>query len=181
MFIKLTYGDNLEHLFNINVTNNILLDYVKTYTKEQMLEQINEKQNIANSTLGELGQDLERKIKIEGEVENLEDESDDIKEIRSSIQQWEDYMKQNITPYLTVLNNRGLMVDFQGDAVLNLSGNPKQYAKESGLVSKQTVQLVYKVEKEGEWQALTYSIKSPDDIKRENEAAAVDAGAEDGA
>ena len=73
------------------------------------------------------------------------------------------------------------MVDFQGDAVLNLSGNPKQYAKESGLVSKQTVQLVYKVEKEGEWQALTYSIKSPDDIKRENEAAAVDAGAEDGA
>ena len=33
MFIYVTYGENLEELFNINVTNNILLDYVKTYTR----------------------------------------------------------------------------------------------------------------------------------------------------
>ena len=49
MFIKIEYGDSLEQLFNINVTNNILLDFVKTFTRERMLEQVNEKKRIKRS------------------------------------------------------------------------------------------------------------------------------------
>ena len=179
MFVKLTYGENLEHFFNINVTNNILLDYVKTYTKEQMLEQINGKKSEADMALHELERDLERKKKIEGEVENEEDESEEIKELKDCIKQWKVFLEDEVEPYLRILNSKQLIVDFEGDSALNLSDKPKQYAKESGILSKQAVQLVYKVEKEADWKKLTYSIKSPDDRKKENET--MNQATEDGA
>ena len=116
MFIYVTYGENLEELFNINVTNNILLDYVKTYTRTKMLDQINEKKFMADSMLGDLERDLERKQKIQGEVENPDDESEDIRETKTAISAWESFLNQELKPYLDILNSKDLVVDFQGDA-----------------------------------------------------------------
>ena len=177
MFIYVTYGENLEELFNINVTNNILLDYVKTYTRTKMLEQINEKKFTADSMLGDLERDLERKQKIQGEVENPDDESEDIQQTKAAISAWKSFLNEEIKPYLDILNSKDLVVDFQGDANLNLSECPTAYAKDSGLQSKQSVKLVYKVNNDSEWQSLSYSLKSPHELEK-------DAGAtreEDGA
>ena len=102
MFIYVTYGENLEELFNINVTNNILLDYVKTYTRTKMLEQINEKKFTADSMLGDLERDLERKQKIQGEVENPDDESEDIQQTKAAISAWESFLNEEIKPSLHI-------------------------------------------------------------------------------
>ena len=177
MFIYVTYGENLEELFNINVTNNILLDYVKTYTRAKMLEQINEKKYMADSMLDDLQRDLERKQKIQGDVENPDDESDDIKETKTAISAWETFLNQELKPYLDILSSKDLVIDLQGDANLNLSESPTAYAKDSGLEPKQSVKLVYKVNNDSDWQTLSYSLKSPNDVEKDTSATREEDGA----
>ena len=120
---------------------------------------------------------MERKQKIQGEVENPDDESEDIQQTKAAISAWESFLNEEIKPYLDILNSKDLVVDFQGDANLNLSESPTAYAKDSGLQSKQSVKLMYKVNNDSEWQSLSYSLKSPHELEK-------DAGAtreEDGA
>ena len=60
MFIEVSFGQNMTQLFNINVTNNILLDHIKNSLRSRMLEELEDKEGLAKSTINELSQDLER-------------------------------------------------------------------------------------------------------------------------
>ena len=44
MFIEVSFGQDMTQLFNTNVTNNILLDYIKNAVRAQMVEELGGKE-----------------------------------------------------------------------------------------------------------------------------------------
>jgi hypothetical protein len=186
MFIEVSFGQDMTQLFNTNVTNNILLDYIKNAVRAQMVEELGGKENLAKSTIDELSQDLERTENINGKAENPEDDSDAVKELKQSIEKWTQYLKTSVSPYLKILNMKGMSIDLMDESgsVVDLSSKPKVCCKEI-LSPKQKVQLVYKIaEGEGEagtdYQPLKYNLKDPYETEKELQSQA-DTSAADGA
>ena len=184
MFIEVSFGQNTTQIFNINVTNNILLDHIRNSLQSIMLEELENKESFAKSTINELSQDLERNENINGKAENPEDDSDAVKDLKQSIRKWTEYLETSLSPYIKILKmNRGLLIDLMDEAgnVVDLSSKPKEYCKDS-LNPKQKLQLVYKIvedESTTEFQPLKYNLKDPYEAQKELESQ--DTSAADGA
>lgn len=174
MFIEVSFGQNMTQLFNINVTNNILLDHIKNSLRSRMLEELEEKENLAKSTINELSQDLERTENINGKAENPEEDSENVKDLKQSIEKWTGYLDTTLTPYLKIMRaSKGLSIDLMDESgnVVDLSSKPKEYCKDT-LSSKQKLQLVFKMDdSEGdstsEYQPLKYNLKDPHETQKE--------------
>ena len=124
MFIEVSFGQNMTQLFNINVTNNILLDHIKNSLRSRMLEELEEKENLAKSTINELSQDLERTENINGKAENPEEDSENVKDLKQSIEKWTGYLDTTLTPYLKIMRaSKGLSIDLMDESgnVVDLS------------------------------------------------------------
>ena len=174
MFIEVSFGHNMTQLFNINVTNNILLDHIKNSLRSRMLEELAEKESLAKLTINQVSQDLERHENINGKAENPEEDSEHVKDLKQTIEKWTRYLDTTLNPYLKIFRApTGLSIDLMDESgnVVDLSSKPKEYCKAT-LSAKQKLQLVYRMddgdgESTSEYQQLKYNLKDPDETQKE--------------
>jgi len=163
MYVEISYGDGLSTLVNINVTNNILLSHLKSSASAEMMEQLKEKQILAEASISDYSADLQRTEKIHGVAETPEEDSDAVKLLKGKIDTWRHFLETSVNPYVQILSSRRIIVDVVLDgSPCNLSEKAKEYAKNT-LSPKQSLGLVYKVAAEDDWKQLAYVLNDPDE------------------
>ena len=163
MYVEISYGDGLFTLVNINVTNNILLSHLKSSASAEMIEQLKEKQALAEASISDYSADLQRTEKIHGVAETPEEDSAAVKLLKGKIETWKHFLETSVNPYVQILNTRRIIVDVELDgSPCNLSKKAKEYAKNT-LSPKQSLRLVYKVAVEDDWKQLAYVLNDPNE------------------